>query len=70
MPAHPGEVSVGWAARRLGVHPKTIRAWCQQRFANASGPFVTGSVRRDASRCYWIARAAVEAVAQERNVTA
>jgi len=57
--SRPGEVSVRWAAKRLGLHAKTIRRWCVERRLEYVRPELGGRRFDNGERyikCYWLSR--------------
>lgn len=57
--SRPGEISARQAARRLGCHEKTLRAWCK------SGRLETG--RKDVVGHYWVSRSEIEALVKQAD---
>ena len=65
MSQEKGEVGTAGAGRLLGVAQKTIRAWCRKAEDGLASP-LAGAVRRDYFDRFWISRAHVLTLREQR----
>ena len=64
----PGELSTTEAAKRLGIHPRTVNNWAKEAISGGGSELEPGEVRRDLFGRYWVDESAVDRIPSRLSI--